>query len=351
MSHLTAAAGNPALMTGPLPKGEIGYRGHDDVVLRGALYEVWNSICVSCGLPQKFTDTHIDHLIPRTVTGAGLLDLVRFHTLPTDFHIHRPANLALICQTCNTKKGNRLLKTLSMTLTLGTARSHATEVVRLVQEHVTARKVARWLTEAARADLSDPNTRREFEQHAPAITQTLALLDEDKADFLAERSFELDGYDVTVPLSLNARGRTAQAIIESVCGDTLTASLGDGLTRLLAELKEAVGARFHRKGSEDADWMPVETDRLDITLEFADFARRGDDLHVDFTGLVYAQFTATAAQSDDLGDGLVLLDAWAYQDGSFRLSLRWDLTESPDPQREVAVTFSSSYSDYSVTRA
>ncbi|OJF14551.1 HNH endonuclease [Couchioplanes caeruleus] len=132
-------------MTGPLPAGMIGYRGDDDVVLRLALFELWKSRCHMCDQPQLFGNTHIDHIIPQKTTDQELRDLITQHGLPTDFHLHRPSNLALICSNDNKRKGARLLPLHSRAMTdlLDFASRHAAEVERLVRAHASANGVAR----------------------------------------------------------------------------------------------------------------------------------------------------------------------------------------------------------------
>lgn len=336
-------------MTGPLRPGEVGYRGKDDVVLRGALYEVWKSRCAFCTRPKAFYEVEIDHVIAKTTTIAGLRELIDFHTLPADFHLHRPANLAPICGRCNKDKSNRNLKARSITYLLDDAGNHVPEVIRLVREHVTARKVAKGLTTAVRADLRDPKTRTEFLHHAPAVVQTLAVLDADKVDgYLVDRSFEID--DVIVPLSLNSRGRTAEAIIASLCGGNLSEAAAAGVAQVLSEVTDKVTYQFHRKGSEDADWRPNETEHLTISLDFVDFSRRGNVLQVAFTGSLAAEFVSSAVQSNDWGDGLVDLAAWGVEDCTFTLALRWDLRFDDDPDGEIEVAITELYSDHSVSR-
>ncbi|MFJ6950842.1 HNH endonuclease [Micromonospora aurantiaca (nom. illeg.)] len=336
-------------MTRPLRPGEIGYRGTDDVVLRGALYEVWKSRCAFCTRPQAFYETQIDHVIAKTTTTAELQELIDFHGLTVDFHLHRPGNLVLICTTCNTKKGKRNLQARSISLLLDEARSYTSEVDRLTREHVTARKVAKGLITAVRANLKDPKTCTEFLDNAPAIVQTLAVLDERKAaDYLVDRSFDLDGVDVS--LSLNALGRTAEAIIASLCSGSLSEATADGVAQVLAKLTETVTSQFHRRGSDDADWRPTESEQMAISLDFSNYARRGDYLEVNLEGVLSAEFVASAAQSNDWGDGLVDLAAWGIVDCTFALALRWDLRFEDEPDADIEVEITEIYSDHSVTR-
>ncbi|WP_406068453.1 HNH endonuclease [Micromonospora sp. NBC_01638] len=329
----------------------VRYGGGDDRLLRLALLQEWGWRCYWRNEPLTVTTAQIDHIIARTVSPARLAELIGLHNLPAGFDLHTPENLAPICASCNNeKRDDDYLEVPAVSRYLEKARRCAPLVVRRVQDHTTTVAVGRALTEAATADLTRPQARQEFLDHAPAIVQTLALLDEDKAaDYLVDRSFDIN--DTTVPLSLDARGRAAEAIIASLCGGNLAHAVSTGMNQLLDELTDKVTQRFHQRGSEDADWMPATTDRLTVSLELTDHARDGHLFHVDLTGTLSADFTATAVQSDQWGDSLIQLDAWAVEDCTFILSLVWDLRFTDDPDGEVTIDFTELYSDYTVSQS
>ncbi|MEU1232560.1 HNH endonuclease [Micromonospora aurantiaca] len=337
-------------MTRRLPRGEVGY-GRDGPKLHTALFEVWDGRCHSCWQSKLFIDTQVDHIIPRGISDADLREAIRRHGLPADFHVDRPRNLALICGDCNRKKSNRVFpQARSYTELLDTALKHEREVIRLVRQQATANAVAKSLTRAATANLHDDRTRDAFLQHAPAVVRSLALLDEDKVDFLADRSFVLDE-QWPVSLSLDACGRTVQTIVEKICGSTLTDVASDGLTDLVSRIKDDVEAAFHQKGSEDASWTPVDINYLALTVAITNFGRHGDHLKVDFKGTCDVEFIAAAAQSNKWGDDLVQLDAWGSVDCEFALYVTWNLTVGDNPYGRVTHTITNSYNSLEVSRS
>jgi hypothetical protein len=65
-------------------------------------------------------------------------------------------------------------------------------VIRMVNTFGNSRKTAEHLLGAIETDLTDPRARQAFEDHAPAIVQKLAMMDESKADYETVRTVELD---------------------------------------------------------------------------------------------------------------------------------------------------------------
>jgi hypothetical protein len=100
--------------------------------------------------------------------------------------------------------------------------------------------VARGLTAAVRANLRDAKTRTEFMQHAPAVVQTLALLDEKKADFVVHRDIGLylSGDVVSASLTLDAHGRAVSAWLQEICGRPWPEVLEDGVCELITHVAD-----------------------------------------------------------------------------------------------------------------
>jgi hypothetical protein len=164
--------------------------GEDNRVLRLALLEEWGWRCYWQGEPLTVSTAQIDHLIARTVSAARLAELIGLHQLFTGFDLHGPENLVPICGPCNNKKSNGdYLEAPAVSAYLVKAGRLAHRIRRRVQDHATTVAVGRALT-AAIADLTRPQTRAEFLKHAPAVVQTLALLDEKRTGYWSPHSFD-----------------------------------------------------------------------------------------------------------------------------------------------------------------
>ncbi|OJF14555.1 hypothetical protein [Couchioplanes caeruleus] len=86
-----------------------------------------------------------------------------------------------------------------------------------------------------------PKAHREFRENAPAVVQRLAEIDEDAIDFRITRIIMVDFDErdsMPVALTLDTRGRAAEAVIKDVFGSTLPDALRGGMV-LLAEQADA----------------------------------------------------------------------------------------------------------------
>jgi hypothetical protein len=309
------------------------------------LFEVWKSQCYWCKRPKTFQDIQIDHIVPRATGAARLQQLIEMHGLPADFHVDRPANLAPICGPCNIEKssGNYLIAPL-VTAKLRRAQRHEAEVVRRVRAHATANTVARDLTRAVTANLRAAEVRRSFLRHAPAVVQTLALIDESKTEFVVGRDFEVDlgGYFfMPVSLTLDTRGRTAQSVIEDLCGCTLPDALDDSLLDLMMKVSTEVQNRVEGYSGDSGSVGPATIDSVRATLDFWDLRRRGPRLIARFTGNVIGSYTASVVQDNQWGDGMLELHATAYVDLPFAISASWKMTGPPGQPDRVRSTITS----------
>jgi 5-methylcytosine-specific restriction endonuclease McrA len=321
---------------GPLRADEVGYRGSGDMVLRGALFDVWNGQCCACWQPRMFAETEIEHLIPRTVDDEKLQDLIGYHGLGPGFHVDRPGNLALICGPCNNRKRDRILRTTGMTTLLDMARGRSREVIRRVRGSASANQVARGLMTAARADLSDRRARDEFLQHAPAVVQTLALLDEQRVDFLVPHQIGLNiGRFVTVSFTLDAQGRLLLGWIEQICGRTLTGLVRDGISDVVghatARIEQAVrGACGGDTGSVES----TRTDELAAAIHLDGLHRDGSRMTCRVSGQLDGSYNSLVHDAE-LWNGvseIVYAELDVQLAAQFRLTISWDLaTGSTDP--------------------
>ncbi|RZU46688.1 hypothetical protein EV385_6765 [Krasilnikovia cinnamomea] len=308
----------------------------DNRLLRLALLEAWDWCCYWAGLrhPLTYSDARIDHIIPQDVTAARLAELKHNLSLPADFDIHGPANLAPICHPCNTEKSNGDF--LDVPLVVGKlrrAQRYEQKVIRRVRDQATAGEVATRLVNAATADLSGPQARREFLENAPAVVQTLALIDEDAVDFRVTREVALE--TALVRLTLDGRGRTVCSVIEDICGCTLAEALQDGVLSLLAQADAQAESSLERRRRETNDLGPIGTDVLVVTLTSAQLRRSGSRLTATFTGELYGSYSATLTGTNQLGDGLIDVPVTDSVELAVTIQASWDLTGGPGMPDQV----------------
>ncbi|NMO53442.1 HNH endonuclease [Actinoplanes sp. TBRC 11911] len=340
---------------GPLLADQVGYRGSDDVLLRGALYEVWGAICVGCGRAKVFTETQIEHLIPRTVDPSVLDELIIYHGLDTDFHVDQPANLTVICGPCNNKKRDRILRTPGMTTLLHIARDHSPHVIRLVREHATARQVARGLTTAVRADMRDAKTRAEFMQHAPAVVQTLALLDEKKADFVVHRDIRLSlcGDIVSASLTLDAYGRAVSTWVEEFCGRPWREVLEDGVRELITYVADRADWAARNEFDETGNLASISTDALFTPMRISGCHRDGTRMTVEISGQMHGYYTAVVNDIDPWGPDPEIIDIGVdvHVIAQYTMTMSWDLTAAPVMRVKTDVWIPGTAVDVETSRA
>ncbi|MCZ7421199.1 HNH endonuclease signature motif containing protein [Verrucosispora sp. WMMA2121] len=256
----------------------VRYGGADDRVLRLALLEEWGWRCYWRGEPLTVSTSQIDHIIPRTVTPARLADLIVRHHLPAGFDLHEPANLGPICASCNNDKSDGdYLEAPVVHAKLVDATRHAPAVVRRVKAHKTAVTVGRALIDAATADLTGPKVRDEFLECAPAVVQTLALLDEDRADFFVYRGLVLylSGDIMRSSFNLDARGRARYAWVEEICGRAWPGLIEDGMRQMVAHAEASLEWAIRNKCGDTAGVVSSSTDSLTALMDIADIRRDG----------------------------------------------------------------------------
>lgn len=290
----------------------------DNALLRFVLYDIWEYKCYWCGTPKDYNEIQIGHIIPQTVKHGQLQELLTRFSLPAEFEVHDPRNLAPICSSCNGRgeKGDQDLSDVPVVLTkLKKAEKLRSTVIERVRTFAVPGKTAGALILAIEADLSNPATRKAFEAHAPAVVQKLALLDEAKVDFVSFRTVEVrvdedhERPDLKVGISLRASARRAATILEDVCGGVIEDVVWEPVIDLFQQIHDRVQSSFERvqgnfedfsndsdglpndaKGLlDDLDEFPADFEAIDYPVEpitagppVSDFMRIGID-SIDFT--------------------------------------------------------------------
>lgn len=329
--------------------GEIRYRvGGDNLVLRSVIHRLWEYKCYWCGWPKDFNDIDIDHIIPRTATSERLQWWKTQLSLPDEFDVHDPGNLAPICRKCNgpARKGGKDQSDKPIVLNeLQKARELRSKVIRDVQDFAKPSKTAEALLRANEADLSNPGARQMFETYAPAVVQKLALLGEDKADFTSVKTVavEVDAEhrepELKVGIFLRARERRAAAILEDVCGGMIEDMVLEPVIDLFHQIHEKVQHDFEnvRRNSEEIDYPmepiaagpPVST-FMRINVNSLDFHRAGSSFEFTFGGEFEANLSASLAQYSSDGSELLELQGDAFVEGRYSFVAIWNISEGGD---------------------
>ena len=122
-------------------------------------------------------------------------------------------------------------------------------VVEQVLRFGNSNRVAEHLLRASQTDLSDPEARQAFEEHAPAVVQKLALLDSERADFVSfsTKMVEIDEEStLEVGFSLNSCGRVAALILKDVSGARSKMCSESRVTELVGKIREDTRVAFGR---------------------------------------------------------------------------------------------------------
>ncbi|MFI5938412.1 HNH endonuclease [Actinoplanes sp. NPDC051494] len=309
--------------------------GGDNSVLRDALYEAWGRRCHVCERPKAFHEIQIDHLIAHTVTDDDLRRLTRDHGLPDDFDLHLPANLAPACGDCNGQKGVHVLAPALLDIRLGKAARRAPRVRATVQSSATLHRIGRSLRALRGLDLTDPAARAAFEEHAPAVVQELALLDETKADYLVTRRIGVafDCPDLAVDAVLDARGRAGVAMIEQIGGCTLAAAVGPAVGELAGQVRGHARDGLEApdvERSPAAEGGALTVAELDCTylallIETVAVERDGANLYATLGGRFRCGFRGSVVRSVPAG-GREKWHGEVGTAGGLRITCGWDLT-------------------------
>ncbi|MCW2144353.1 hypothetical protein [Actinoplanes cyaneus] len=272
--------------------------------------------------------------------------MIEQYRLPPGFHLDDVANLAPICTPCNREKSNHDYTDAPVLLKrLGDARRRGPRVAARVRDMQAAGTVGRHLVAAATADLSGPRARREFLEFAPAVVQTLALLDEDRVDFLVHRdlSLGLDYCRLPVTLALDRQGQTRWSWVQEICGSPWSHLLRAGMqvavdateARLVQSIREQCGAT--------ADIESSTTEHLPAALTLDDVHRDGTTMTCRISGKLEAAYRALVHVPDpDFPEEASTYVEAGVDDAviQFRLAISWDLGADPStaPDIDLAIT-------------
>lgn len=317
---------------------EVRYRnGGNNSVLKMILIEQWGYCCYICNRPKDYTDTQIDHLIPQSISAAELEDARTQYSLTSSFDLHGPENLAPICSKCNKAKSNQTFQGAgAMLLSLSKAAKLRPRVISAYKKFGLGTRLSNHLLRSIEADLAQKEAREAFEMHAPAIVQKLALLDEEKADYVTYHqvilgdNHPIDFHDIFIPdvgLSLRARGRTAMSILQDVCGCQLTDLLEPRVHDLIGLLQDGVHQEFERITEPSrTNAGPAEMFQLQVTIETIDYHRYASVLEFMFRGSFDAYLFASLVQDAFDGDGIQDRQGEAAVAGIFSFTADWPIS-------------------------
>ncbi|MEU8980985.1 hypothetical protein [Streptomyces sp. NPDC048309] len=316
---------------------KVRYGSGNDAVLRWVLYNAWGQRCYWCERPTDFNAIQIDHLLPKDARKNNLDDLKRAYGLPNDFDIHDPANLAPICIPCNGRrgKGNRVYAAVPLILgRFETAREHRDTVIQQVRTFGASMGIAEHLLAAGQADLHDERVRTAFVEHAPAIIQRLALVDETKVDFLTIWYVDVtleDEIQLSIGVSLNAHGRAAAQILENMCRIDLERVLEERADELVGQIREGV-----REALEAIDGPagpptagPPVVDFIRIDIDSLGYQNVGAAVEFTFHGNFESSMAASLAQTSPDGSDLLELQGDAVVFGTFSFVVSWHFSADP----------------------
>ena len=321
-------------------------------MLRLVLYNLWGSRCYRCQRPKDFNDIQIDHIIPRHVNSERLRELKRQYGLPRDFEINAPANLAPICSVCNGPRGKGKKEYRARLLEqdqLDRAISLQPKVVEQVLRFGKSRRIADHLLQASQTDLSDPNARQAFQEHAPAVVQKLALLDPEKVNYTSFSTEVVEighGAALEVDISLNNRGRAAALILPDICRCSITNLLtvpAGGLTRKIRRRTRAAFQRIDGPAGPTVSGPPKIV-FIWIGIDRIDYGREWPGIEFTFEGIFEADLTASVVQDNIHGVGLDEVQGHAQVYGTFSFGATWNPSDAPG-ELDVGESWVASWKD------
>lgn len=208
------------------------------------------------------------------------------------------------------------------------------EVIRQMLAFRSNLKLREYLLRVNEADLGNDEARTLFEELAPGVVQRLALLGEDKVDFLTWRTESVEVGDdgpFEVDVSVNTRGRTALTILEEVYGCELGEILGEPVASLLIQLRASVQREFESiEGPAGPTYPgpPVEG-FIRVEVDSIDFARKGENVEFIFGGDFELSSAVSLLQDSLDGSELVELQGDAMTTGRFSFVALWECSMEP----------------------
>jgi hypothetical protein len=91
---------------GVVSEEKIKYGKKCNLLIRFALWDVWENKCWICEELKLFQEIQIDHVIPRTISEDRLSTLKAYHSLADEFDVDGLENLAPACVKCNKNKSD-----------------------------------------------------------------------------------------------------------------------------------------------------------------------------------------------------------------------------------------------------
>jgi hypothetical protein len=214
------------------------------------------------------------------------------------------------------------------------------QVICQVHDYYQASAVAHSLVAVAAADLNEPQARGEFLQYAPAIVPTLARLDEDRVDFQVTRRLHVElsvGELLPTWVTLDTQGRTAESIIEDICGCSLGDALAEGFGVLLDQATRDAHEQLERHRRETDAMSDPDVRRRRAELAFVDLRRHGGTVTVRFSGTLFAEFEAHLYRISEHGAEFEHRDLFPSVeiDRDFTLDASWNLAGGPGRPDQV----------------
>lgn len=125
-------------------------------VLRWAIFVQWPEKCVWCTKPLVLVDMEVDHLIPKSLKGDELQEVLSAHGLPDSYDVEAEENFAPSCGGCNTYKHKHAPPTSPVVSELlKDAASRAEAVRKTAKEFASKQKLSNALGYILQADTSN----------------------------------------------------------------------------------------------------------------------------------------------------------------------------------------------------
>lgn len=309
--------------------------GNNNRFLRFALFEAWENGCYWCKKPVDFTIIEIDHIIPKSVDDDKLQQIVHNYSLNPNYDLNAVYNLAPICRPCNGKgeKGELLLAEAPVILTrLRKAEKLSQAIAAKVLKMRISSAQAGNILEVAEMKLDTEESRKLFEDHAPAIVQKLANLGAGALQYTTSTGVVVDPRTGRpfVDVFLDERGRMTGGVIEEVVGQ----SLESAVQAVARSVVDVIRAKIHEAFGE-LPKNPSENDNRDVWVDIWDnfqeyiiltslnFEREDKFVEFVFAGSYSSEFLAEVTRQHEDGDGLDSGRGSVTIDSQWRVSMGW----------------------------
>lgn len=105
-------------------------------IIRDAIWHGYDKKCIYCNRPVAYTDMHVDHFIPESISADRLADLKNKGVIPRCYSVSAEYNFVCACSLHNTKKGDYVFTAKSIPIYFPSMRSG----VRKTRKHLIERK-------------------------------------------------------------------------------------------------------------------------------------------------------------------------------------------------------------------